>query len=131
LSLINPFVLRASDFKNQNLVRILYLQYFMEEDIGLDYYDLFFLSYEIYKEDTDFFLFNGEKKHILDWIYISLYSLAYFDVLLRSYPTLYSYSNFYQSFQNYCYLVENGVLKLSGKAKQEQKFLDFFANLRN
>lgn len=124
-------VVKASDFKNQNMIRVLYMQYFMDEDIGFDYYDLFFFFLKFMRKIQSFFFLTVIKSIFLIGFYVFLYAFIYFDVLLRTFPSLYNYSSFYQNFQNYCYLVEDGVLKLSGKAKQEQKFLDFFANLRN
>jgi len=131
LSLITPFVLHAATFKDENLVRTLYIQEFLDDNVGLDFYDLFFFVYIIYKNDDEFFFFNAKKKRFLDWIYLFLYSFIFFEVLLRSFPLNYNYSNYYQNFQNIFYSIENFVNKISGKEKQEQKFLDFFSNLRN
>jgi len=126
LSLITPFVVHASNFKNENLVRVLYIQNFLDDNVGLDFYDLFFFVYIIYESDKDFFFFIFKKKRFLDWIYLFLYSFVFFDVLLRSFPVSYDYSNYYSNFQNIFYSLEKLINKITGKNKQEQNFLDFF-----
>lgn len=131
LSLISVSVNRSLTFKNENLVRILYAQNSLAEGVGFDYYDLVYYLYTAYMNETSYSFDSSEKKRLTDWIFLLTYAFNYFDVLLRSFPNSYKYSNYYESFQNSFYFIEKGVSLISGKDKQEQKFLDFFADLRN
>lgn len=130
LSLISFSVQRSLNFKNENLVRVLYAQN-LSDDVGFDYYDLVYFLYTSYTSETSFSFDGSEKKRLTDWIFLLVYALTYFDILLRSFPNSYKYSNYYESFQNSFYFLEKNLSRISGKDKQDQKFLDFFADLRN
>jgi len=132
LSLISSSVLRSFSFRNENLIRILYAQNSLpEEGIGFDYYDLVYYLYNSYVNETAFSFDGSEKKRVTDWLFLLVYAFLFFDILLRSFPNSYKYAHYYESFQNGLYFVERNLSLINGKDKQEQKFLDFFANLRN
>jgi cytochrome c oxidase subunit I len=132
LALITPVVVKSLNFKNENLIRVIYSQYYLGENVSLDYYDLLFFLYTVYKEEDEDFSFYGNKnKRVTDWIFLLVYAFNYFDVLVRSFPTAYKYSNYYEIFHNGFYTFEKFITILNGKDKQEQNFLDFFSSTKN
>lgn len=123
---------KSLNFKNENLIRVIYSQFALGESVSLDYYDLLFFLYTVYKDDDEDFSFYGSKnKRVTDWIFLFVYAFNYLDVLTRSFPTAYKYSNYYESFQNGVYTFEKFITILNGKDKQEQNFLDFFSYNKN
>lgn len=128
LSLITFSLLRSLNFKNENLSRILYIQYFSSNDINFDFYDLLHFLYQAYKGENDFSFDGSKKKKLTDWLFLVVYAFVYFDLLLRSFPEDYAYSSYYKSVQNKIYALDDLLLKISGKNRPAQNFLDFFSN---
>jgi cytochrome c oxidase subunit 1 len=131
LALITPSVVKSLKFKNENLARIIFAQYFFEEAEGFDFYDLLFFLYASYKNEEFFSFYKDEEKRVTDWLFLFVFALVYLDILLRSYPNAYKYSNLYEIFQTNLYKLESIIALISGKEKQDQKFLEFFSNIRN
>ena len=131
LSLITFSLSRSLNFKNENLVRVLYAQYFSSNDINLDFNDLLHFLYQAYKGEDEFWFDGSKKKKLTDWVFLLVYAFGYFDVLLRSFPEAYEYSSYYKSFQDKVYVLDDLLLKISGKNRQAQNFLDFFSNIKN
>lgn len=124
LSLITFSLLRSLNFKNENLSRILYIQYFSSNDINFDFYDLLHFLYQAYKGENDF-SFDGSKK--TNWLVIS--SCLCFCLFWSSFEIFsedYAYSSYYKSVQNKIYALDDLLLKISGKNRPAQNFLDFF-----
>lgn len=103
----------------------------MEEAEGFDFYDLLFFLYASYKNEEFFSFYKDEEKRVTDWLFLLVYAFVYLDILLRSYPNAYKYSNLYEIFQINLYKLESIIAFVSGKGKQDQKFLEFFSNIRN
>ena len=71
----------------------------MEEGEGFDFYDLLFFLYASYKNEEFFSFYKDEEKRVTDWLFLLVYAFVYLDILLRSYPNAYKYSNLYEIFQ--------------------------------
>lgn len=128
LSLITFSLLRSLNFKNENLVRILYTQYFSSNNMNLDFYDLLHFLYQAYKGENDFSFDGSKKKKLTDWLFLVVYAFVYFDLLLRSFPEDFAYASYYKSVHNKVYILDDLLLKVSGKNRPSQNFLDFFSN---